>query len=96
MIIKLLNIDLIRQVGGCEIEMSYSQGMEYIKQGKGIEVIRKENKSINSPTNNKMVFIAPEVKIFNKNRIINNNETQVIPESQYFDFSEGLFPNIRG
>lgn len=70
--VKLLNRDLIRNFGGIVVEMNENLANKYIKKGFATPVDKQLknsfyiDKSIKSPVEDKMVWAAPEQKIFEK------------------------------
>ena len=92
MLVKLLNVDLIRTFGGSTVEMSEPQAIKYIKRGQGIEVKQKskfdnnEKKLIDGPPENKAIFSPPEEKLFNHNEVLDNI---IFPKP-----NDTLFPQI--
>lgn len=68
--VKLLDIDLIRTFGGATVDMSDTQAIRYINNGKAKALTpspRKrslmDSKRLRKPKNNKMVWNPPEEKI---------------------------------
>ena len=92
MLVKLLNVDLIRTFGGSTVEMSEPQAKRYVQSGKGIIVGQKleSKKAIHRPSENKAMFSPPEEKLFDST-IVPDEISNENPYPQPKDF---LFPQI--
>ena len=90
--VKLLNVDLIRTFGGVIVDMSDSQAARYINKGLAVifekpKVVDGFDKRMNHPSEDKMVWIPPEEKLF--------SNVKAIPSGEYPGPNDTLFSQIK-
>lgn len=99
--VKLLDTGLMRCFGGIIVDMTESQAKKYVDGNKAIYLennINKEEgeytfKSINHPSENKMVWVPPEEKIFVDKPI--KDDMIVTDDNPYPKQNDALFSHIK-
>lgn len=89
--VKLKDVDLIRTFGGVIVDMNESQAIKYVNRGLAVffekPKVVDQNKKINIPNEDKMVWSPPEEKLF--------SNIKIVPGGNYPGINDTLFSQIK-
>lgn len=78
--VKVLDVDLIRNFGGSNIEMEETKARDYEKKKK-VKIIRRiEDKKVETPPKDKKIWSPPESKMFNNIEAYPNIKDSLFPD----------------